>query len=105
MIDPLAGSYYVESLTAELADKAWSLMEEVEALGGMTKAIVSGFPKRMIEEAATRRQAAIDRGEEVIVGVNRFRLEDETARRDHGDRQSRCAGGASQPARALEAVA
>jgi len=77
VVDPLAGSYYVESLTAELADKAWALMEEVEALGGMTKAVADGLPKRLIEEAATRRQAAVDRGEEVIVGVNKYRLETE----------------------------
>ncbi|MGU3398749.1 methylmalonyl-CoA mutase [Brucellaceae bacterium D45D] len=77
VVDPLAGSYYIESLTAELADKAWALIEEVEDLGGMTKAVESGLPKRLIEEAATRRQAAVDKGEEVIVGVNKFRLEDE----------------------------
>ncbi len=77
VVDPLAGSYYVESLTNELAEKAWALIEEVEALGGMTKAINAGLPKRLIEEAATRRQAAVDRGEEVIVGVNKYRLEDE----------------------------
>ncbi|MEQ8402786.1 MAG: methylmalonyl-CoA mutase [Roseitalea porphyridii] len=76
-VDPLAGSYYVESLTKELADKAWDLIEEVEALGGMTKAVQDGLPKRLIEEAAARRQAAVDRGEEVIVGVNRYRLEAE----------------------------
>jgi len=79
VIDPLAGSYYVESLTAELADKAWALIEEVEALGGMTKAVASGMPKRRIEEAATRRQAAVDKGEEIIVGVNKYRLETEDA--------------------------
>jgi methylmalonyl-CoA mutase len=77
VVDPLAGSYYVESLTNELAEKAWALIEEVESLGGMTKAVDDGLPKRLIEEAATRRQAAIDRGEEVIVGVNKFRLENE----------------------------
>jgi methylmalonyl-CoA mutase len=77
VVDPLAGSYYVESLTAELAEKAWALMEEVEALGGMTKAVAEGLPKRLIEEAATRRQAAVDKGEEVIVGVNKYRLETE----------------------------
>ncbi|MGR9060288.1 methylmalonyl-CoA mutase (plasmid) [Rhizobium leguminosarum] len=77
VVDPLAGSYYVESLTAELADKAWALMEEVEALGGMTKAVAEGLPKRLIEEAAARRQAAVDKGEEVIVGVNRYRLDTE----------------------------
>ncbi|NGO54665.1 methylmalonyl-CoA mutase [Allomesorhizobium camelthorni] len=77
VIDPLAGSYYVESLTNELAEKAWSLMEEIEAIGGMTKAVAAGLPKRMIEEAATRRQAAVDKGDEVIVGVNKYRLDEE----------------------------
>jgi methylmalonyl-CoA mutase len=77
VVDPLAGSYYVESLTSELAEKAWALIEEVEGLGGMTKAIDTGLPKRLIEEAATRRQAAVDRGEEVIVGVNKYRLAEE----------------------------
>ncbi|MEM6679189.1 MAG: methylmalonyl-CoA mutase, partial [Pseudomonadota bacterium] len=75
VIDPLAGSYYVESLTAELAEKAWALMEEVEALGGMTEAVASGMPKLRIEEVAARRQAAVDRGDEVIVGVNKYRPE------------------------------
>ncbi len=74
VIDPLAGSYYVESLTAELAEKAWALVEEVDALGGMTRAVGSGMPKLRIEESAARRQAAVDRGEEVIVGVNKYRL-------------------------------
>jgi methylmalonyl-CoA mutase len=77
VIDPLAGSYYVESLTAELAEQAWALMEEVEAMGGMTKAVASGMPKLRIEESAAKRQAAIDRGEEVIVGVNKYRLAQE----------------------------
>ncbi|TIV53987.1 methylmalonyl-CoA mutase, partial [Mesorhizobium sp.] len=77
VVDPLAGSYYVESLTKELADAAWTLIEEVEAMGGMTKAVHDGLPKRLIEEAATRRQAAVDRADEVIVGVNRYRLEEE----------------------------
>ncbi|MBY5828619.1 methylmalonyl-CoA mutase [Rhizobium leguminosarum] len=77
VIDPLAGSYYVESLTKELANKAWALIEEIEVLGGMTKAVNDGLPKRLIEEAATRRQAAVDKGDEVIVGVNKFRLETE----------------------------
>ncbi len=75
VVDPLAGSYYVESLTAELADKAWALIEEVDALGGMTRAVESGLPKLRIEESAARRQARVDRGEEVIVGVNKYRLE------------------------------
>ncbi|NGN43089.1 methylmalonyl-CoA mutase [Mesorhizobium sp. CGMCC 1.15528] len=77
VVDPLAGSYYVESLTHELAEKAWALIEDVQAMGGMTKAVATGLPKRMIEEAATRRQAAVDKGEEVIVGVNKYRLETE----------------------------
>jgi methylmalonyl-CoA mutase len=77
VVDPLAGSYYVESLTAQLAEKAWALIEEVEELGGMTKAVHAGLPKRRIEEAATRKQAAIDRGDEVIVGVNKYRLPEE----------------------------
>ncbi|OIQ26853.1 MAG: methylmalonyl-CoA mutase [Alphaproteobacteria bacterium MedPE-SWcel] len=77
VVDPLAGSYYVESLTAELIDKAWALMEEVEEMGGMTKAVASGMPKLRIEETAARRQAMIDRGQEVIVGVNKYRKEKE----------------------------
>ncbi|MBW6425459.1 methylmalonyl-CoA mutase, partial [Rhizobium sp. XQZ8] len=77
VVDPLAGSYYVESLTNELAEKAWVLIEEVEAMGGMTKAVAEGLPKRLIEEAATLRQAKVDRGEEIIVGVNKYRLENE----------------------------
>ncbi len=77
VIDPLAGSYYVEALTADLAREAWTLIEEVEAMGGMTKAVASGMPKLRIEESAARRQAAIDRGDEVIVGVNKYRLENE----------------------------
>ncbi len=74
VVDPLAGSYYVEKLTADLIEEAWALIEEVEALGGMTKAVATGMPKLRIEEAAARRQAAVDRGDEVIVGVNKFRL-------------------------------
>ncbi len=74
VIDPLGGSYYVEALTASLADEAWKLIQEVEDLGGMTKAAESGMPKMRIEEAAARRQAGIDRGEEVIVGVNKYRV-------------------------------
>jgi len=77
VVDPLAGSYYVESLTAKLAEEAWALMEEVEAMGGMTKAVASGMPKLRIEESAARRQAMIDRGEEVIVGVNKYRKDKE----------------------------
>ncbi|MEM6325169.1 MAG: methylmalonyl-CoA mutase [Pseudomonadota bacterium] len=77
VVDPLAGSYYVEKLTADLADEAWALIEEVDAMGGMTKAVASGMPKLRIEETAARRQAAVDRGDEVIVGVNKFRLAEE----------------------------
>ncbi|MCW1920375.1 methylmalonyl-CoA mutase [Rhodobacter sp. KR11] len=76
--DPLAGSYYVEALTAELADKAWALIEEVESLGGMTRAVASGMPKLRIEESAARRQALIDRGTEVIVGVNKYQPKSDT---------------------------
>tara|TARA_B110000908_G_scaffold166889_1_gene218839 strand:- start:2907 stop:4835 length:1929 start_codon:yes stop_codon:yes gene_type:complete len=74
VVDPLAGSYYVESLTSELVDAAMVLINEVEEMGGMTKAVESGLPKLRIEEAAALRQAAIDRGEEVIVGVNKYQL-------------------------------
>jgi methylmalonyl-CoA mutase len=79
VIDPLGGSYYVEALTQSLANEAWKLIQEVEQLGGMTKAVDSGMPKLRIEEAAARRQARIDRGEETIVGVNKYRLDDEAA--------------------------
>ena len=75
--DPLGGSYYVEALTAQLADQAWALIEEVEGLGGMTGAVAEGMPKRRIEEAAAARAAKVDRGETVIVGVNRYRLAEE----------------------------
>ena len=78
VIDPLAGSYYVESLTDSLAAHAWALIEEVEGLGGMTRALETGMPKLRIEESAARRQARIDRGEETVVGVNKYRV-DETA--------------------------
>ncbi len=76
-VDPWAGSYYVETLTKELADKAWALIEEVEELGGMAKAIETGVPKMRIEEAAARAQAKIDSGNQTIVGVNKYRLEKE----------------------------
>ncbi len=76
-VDPWAGSYYVESLTKEIADKAWALIEEVEELGGMTKAIESGIPKLRIEEAAARKQARIDSSQDIIVGINKFRLDKE----------------------------
>lgn len=77
VVDPLAGSYYVEKLTHDLATEAWKLIKEVEELGGMTKAVASGMPKLRIEEAAATRQANIDRGTEVIVGVNKYRLDKE----------------------------
>jgi methylmalonyl-CoA mutase len=77
VVDPLAGSYYVEKLTHDLAEAAWKLIEEVEELGGMTKAVASGMPKLRIEEAAATRQANIDRGTEVIVGVNKYRRDNE----------------------------
>jgi methylmalonyl-CoA mutase len=76
-VDPWAGSYYVESLTNEIVEKAWKLIEEVEELGGMTKAIETGIPKIRIEEAAARKQARIDIGQDIIVGVNKYRLEKE----------------------------
>lgn len=76
-VDPWAGSYYVESLTQELVEKAWSLIEEVEKLGGMAAAIETGIPKMRIEEAAARTQARIDSGAQTIVGVNQYRLEKE----------------------------
>lgn len=76
-VDPWGGSYYVENLTHEIAQKAWSLIQEVEELGGMTKAIEAGIPKMRIEEAAARKQARIDSGQDIIVGVNSFRLEEE----------------------------
>ncbi|RYH73888.1 methylmalonyl-CoA mutase [Flavobacteriaceae bacterium 144Ye] len=76
-VDPWAGSYYVEKLTHDIAQKAWELIEEVEALGGMTKAIEAGIPKIRIEEAAARKQARIDSGQDIIVGVNKYRLQEE----------------------------
>ncbi|MFM6951047.1 MAG: methylmalonyl-CoA mutase, partial [Novosphingobium sp.] len=77
VVDPLGGSYYVEALTAELVDQAWAMIEEVDGLGGMTKAVASGMPKQRIEQAAAAKQARIDRGEDVIVGVNKYRLAEE----------------------------
>jgi methylmalonyl-CoA mutase len=77
LIDPWGGSYYVEKLTQELVDEAWKLIEEVEELGGMAKAIETGIPKMRIEEAAARKQARIDAGKDIIVGVNRYQLEKE----------------------------
>ncbi|CAM1339475.1 methylmalonyl-CoA mutase [Tenacibaculum aestuarii] len=76
-VDPWAGSYHVEKLTEEIANKAWELIQEVEELGGMTKAIEKGIPKMRIEEAAAKKQAKIDSGQDVIVGVNKYQLEQE----------------------------
>ena len=77
IVDPYGGSYYVETLTHELAHRAWGLIQEIEELGGMAKAIETGIPKMRIEEAAARKQARIDSGKETIVGVNKYRLEEE----------------------------
>ncbi len=77
VVDPLGGSYYIEALTAELVDKAWEIITRVEAEGGMAKAVAAGWPKAMIEEAAAARQARVDRGDDVIVGVNKYRLANE----------------------------
>jgi methylmalonyl-CoA mutase len=77
VVDPLGGSYYVEALTAELVDQAWKIIEQVDAAGGMTKAVDSGMPKQLIEEAAAARQARVDKGEDVIVGVNKYKLASE----------------------------
>lgn len=78
VVDPWAGSYYIESLTHEIAHKAWELIEEVESLGGMAKAIETGIPKMRIEEAAARKQARIDSGKDIIVGVNSFKTDEKT---------------------------
>jgi methylmalonyl-CoA mutase len=77
VVDPLGGSYYIEALTQELVDKAWEIIERVDSEGGMAKAVAAGWPKAMIEEAAAGRQARVDRGEDVIVGVNKYRLASE----------------------------
>ncbi len=77
VVDPLGGSYYIESLTQDLVDKAWEIIERVEAEGGMAKAVAAGWPKAMIEEASAARAARVDRGEDVIVGVNKYRLKEE----------------------------
>jgi len=79
VVDPLGGSFYIESLTRELVDKAWEIIERVEGEGGMAKAVAAGWPKAMIEEAAAARQARVDKGEDVIVGVNKYRRESEDA--------------------------
>lgn len=77
VVDPWAGSYYVETLTHEIAHKAWALIEEIEALGGMAKAIETGLPKMRIEEAAARKQARIDSGRDIIIGLNKYQLDQE----------------------------
>jgi methylmalonyl-CoA mutase len=77
VVDPWGGSYFMESLTADIADRAWELIEEVEQRGGMAKAVESGLPKLRIEESAARKQAKIDRGDDVIVGVNKYQLDEE----------------------------
>lgn len=77
-VDPWAGSYYVETLTKEIADKAWKLIEEVEELGGMAKAVETGLPKMRIEEAAAKRQARIDAGRDILVGVNKYKTDEES---------------------------
>ncbi|PTQ10732.1 methylmalonyl-CoA mutase [Sphingomonas oleivorans] len=79
VVDPLGGSYYVEALTQELYDKAWEIIERIETEGGMAKAVAAGWPKAMIEEASAARAARVDRGEDVIVGVNKYKLTDEDA--------------------------
>ncbi|MCC6182842.1 MAG: methylmalonyl-CoA mutase, partial [Bacteroidia bacterium] len=79
VVDPWAGSYYVETLTHEIAHKAWALIEEVEQLGGMAKAIETGIPKMRIEEAAARKQARIDSGKDIIVGVNEYLTDEKTS--------------------------
>ena len=99
VVDPLGGSYYVEALTQSLADEAWELIEEVEQLGGMTKAVESGMPKLRIEEAAARRQARVDRGDETIVGVNKYRLDRRAAGRRPRHRQHRGAPPAARTTR------
>jgi methylmalonyl-CoA mutase len=79
VVDPLGGSYYIESLTQQLVDQAWEIIERVQAEGGMAKAVAAGWPKAMIETAAAARQARVDRGDDVIVGVNKYRLATEDA--------------------------
>ena len=79
VVDPLGGSYYIESLTQSLVDGAWTLIERIQAEGGMAKAVAAGWPKAMIEEAAAGRQARVDRGEDVIVGVNKYKLAEQDA--------------------------
>ena len=105
VVDPLGGSYYVESLTHAVAAAAQALIDEVEALGGMTKAVESGMPKLRIEEAAARRQARIDRGEETIVGVNKYKRRRCAARRASSTSTTpRCASSRSRGSTTLRAT-
>jgi methylmalonyl-CoA mutase len=117
VVDPFGGSYYVENLTAALAEKAWQLIQEVENLGGMTKAIEAGIPKMRIEQAAAEKQARIDSGRETIVGVNKYRVTDKpdfeilevnntTVRNEQIERLKKLRSERDQPAvaRALEAL-
>ena len=93
VVDPLGGSYYVESLTQSLVDGAWELIERIETEGGMAKAVAAGWPKAMIEEASAARAAKVDRGEDVIVGVNKYRLADEAPVEILISTTTRCAQG------------
>ena len=99
-IDPWAGSYYVERLTHDLAERAWAHIQEVEQAGGMAKAIEEGIPKLRIEEAAARTQARIDSGAQAVIGVNTYRLADEDAARGAQGRQRRGLPPADRQARA-----
>ena len=101
VVDPLGGSYYIEALTAELVAGAKALIGEAEAAGGMTQAVQAGGPKLAIETAAAQRQARVDRGEDVIVGVNRYRLDVEDGHGGARDRQCQGARGADRAAGAV----
>ena len=105
VVDPLGGSYYVEALTHSLAQAARGVIARVEAAGGMTQAVEAGWPKLEIEAAAARRQARIDRGEDVIVGVNKFRLENEPPIDSSRHRQRPGARGPDRQARKAESLA
>ena len=105
MIDPWGGSYYVERLTAQLAQRALAHIHEVEGLGGMTKAIEAGVPKLRIEESAAKTQARIDSGRQVVVGVNRFRPQHGHSGQRAQDRQLRGARFADRQARAAARAA
>ena len=97
IIDPWGGSYYVEQLTHDLADRAWAHIQEVEAAGGMAKAIDAGIPKLRIEEAAARTQARIDSGRQPVIGVNKYRLDDRRADRGAQGRQREPCGPSRSP--------